>query len=198
MTVVGLLHPNGYRCLPAAKERILAAIATDLAAYGFIRLTVFSHPSNDIDIIWGCHQDATIQAQIESATHPTELFAYHYIDGDIVRYNVMGFASSHDAQYDMINENIKRWMRQQGTDGVRTSTHIYQTPAYYASQRAEQRTQRRRQDYNLTADSVRQITTWIERIDKKIDDYNATYGEPLPVEYTTVRIPTFPKSTTTG
>jgi hypothetical protein len=189
LTAIGTLTMNHvYQCRPSTRARIFAAIATDLTAHGFAHLVISSRtPNNTIPyIIWGRHQDATVQTHIESTAHRGQLYCYQYVIGDILRY-----CEANDTHYDPIVLGIRAWMQSHGTTEVRYSPLIYRTPAYYASQRAKQRTQRQRQNYNLTAGYVRQITTLIERIDKKIDDYTTTYGEPLPVEYITVRIPTF-------
>ena len=100
-----------------------------------------------------------------------------------------------DYTFRVIYSAIHQWMRSQDTQEVRNEWSIYKTPKYYEFQRKVKREQRRNgcaTNLNSIRVSVDAIASQATKIERLIADYNAAFGEQLPVEYTEIQMPTIP------
>ena len=203
LVAIGTIDLSGYKCNTATMTEIVTAIVGDLAAHGFTNLVIKPFPHNPGDrrlIIWGQHVDRSITARIADIKYREQLYVYWYQNGEILRDgDGIVIASYPDINYNRnayefnaIYGDVHRWMRSQDTHDVRNEPTIYKTSTYYQFQRNSIRNQKklgRSSALKAIQERVTSIAYQIDRIDNMIAEYNETFHESLPVEYTEVRLP---------
>lgn len=208
---IGTIEFTGMKANQAKRAEMIAAIRTDLTDHGFIDLTIVCYPKTytttdilDTEVEWllvqGRHTEPNVNLKLVELPTSERLYAYRYIDheivryGDIVAYNQVGFTnlSYNNRKFNQTYRIIKAWM--DGRNIPLADAHVYRTALneYLVRERTRNSFEfKKREKLRSIQMQIRHLMALVNATQAFIASYDENYGESIPATgIATFRIPT--------